>query len=453
MAEETFDYKLVAQFTTGVLNAVLNLEKVAYLDKNTLNLFMKIIPEKEKIANQAMNISIDILSKIETEIKKICIDLIGQKLTEKQDPQLESVPERLKQYKGVLNRHLGIIFGKDKIPWIFDHIIETINLQCSEFTFVTLYTNKLTNQFNDVNAYHQKVYSQMEDIHKTAKTAIDYVNEAVQNTNNIFEQMDKKIAETEESKKNIKKAIDDANKAAEDANKSATDASKKITETSVTVLGMFSGIVITIVAGLFYSSSVLDNINAANFYRLISTAAVVGFVCYHLVALMFRCIDKFRDPNTALIKKDRVSLWVSIVLGVLFAGGIALQFIFPSECKHELPDEWSIEQEATCTEVGSKYKQCQVCEKIVERETISLLEHVYVSFTIQTASCTEEGVSFQKCVDCGVCETPVIIPAIGHNYEEVIMIPATATEAGEKRLWCATCNALTEPIVIPPYGE
>lgn len=449
---DSFDYEIVSEFSICVLNFVLDADPSTVVD-DTLNFLFKMRLKKGSINAIEKNKSVSVLGRIDLEIKKTCIDVIETRLSEKQDPLSGYATENFEQYKNILRGCLNIAFDTDQIPWLFDHIIESVNLQCSEFVFVTLYNNKLTNRFNASEARYRKFYSQLQSLKDDAINAQEHVDEAIASINDVFETINENNNQLIENVKNAETAAQNANKAAEASNQAATEASKKITETSVTVLGMFSGIVITIVAGLFYSSSVLDNINAANFYRLISTAAVVGFVCYHLVALMFRCIDKFRDPNTALIKKDRVSLWVSIVLGVLFAGGIALQFIFPSECKHELPDEWSIEQEATCTEVGSKYKQCQVCEKIVERETISLLEHVYVSFTIQTASCTEEGVSFQKCVDCGVCETPVIIPAIGHNYEEVIMIPATATEAGEKRLWCATCNALTEPIVIPPYGE
>lgn len=101
-----------------------------------------------------------------------------------------------------------------------------------------------------------------------------------------------------------------------------------ISETSVTILGIFSGIVLTVVAGLFYSSSVLENINSASLFRLICIASLVGLVCYHLIALMFRSIDKIKN-KTKLSRLGVLDVAISLILTVLVILFGVLQLIFP----------------------------------------------------------------------------------------------------------------------------
>lgn len=102
----------------------------------------------------------------------------------------------------------------------------------------------------------------------------------------------------ESAKNAAKKAKDAANKSAKEAvNSRMTEVTQKVSETSVTILGIFSAIVLTIVAGLFYSSSVLNNINSANFLRLICVSSLVGFVCVNLIFVLFHFIEKIKTPN------------------------------------------------------------------------------------------------------------------------------------------------------------
>lgn len=84
----------------------------------------------------------------------------------------------------------------------------------------------------------------------------------------------------------------------DDANDELKEQTNKLSETSVTILGMFTGIVLTVVAGLFYSSSVLENISNVNFYILMSAAALVGLVCMHLISAMFRFIVRIGGHDT-----------------------------------------------------------------------------------------------------------------------------------------------------------
>lgn len=80
-------------------------------------------------------------------------------------------------------------------------------------------------------------------------------------------------------------------------NEEISKVSLKISETNATILSIFAGIVLAVVAGLFYSSSVIQSAASTNYYKLISIASLVGLVCYNLVALMFYFIEKLRGDK------------------------------------------------------------------------------------------------------------------------------------------------------------
>ena len=50
----------------------------------------------------------------------------------------------------------------------------------------------------------------------------------------------------------------------------------------------------------------------------------------------------------------------------------------PTECSH-VPGDWIVEDEATCEEEGSKYKECTLCGEEMDREAIAKANHNVVS--------------------------------------------------------------------------
>jgi len=105
--------------------------------------------------------------------------------------------------------------------------------------------------------------------------------------------------------------------------------SEKISETSVTILGIFAGIVLTIVAGLFYSSSVIDNIKDANVFKFIGVASLVGLVCFGLISIMFYYIDKFRTKSDTKTKLPLITIIVSSILSVVIVASLVMYFQIP----------------------------------------------------------------------------------------------------------------------------
>ena len=96
------------------------------------------------------------------------------------------------------------------------------------------------------------------------------------------------------SQKAEKRAIEAVNKKAKEIK---TTLSQKTSETSVTIFGIFAGIVLTVVAGLLYSSSVIESINSASIPKLMLISTLVGFICVNIIAVMFHYIDMFRTEK------------------------------------------------------------------------------------------------------------------------------------------------------------
>ena len=89
------------------------------------------------------------------------------------------------------------------------------------------------------------------------------------------------------------------------------------------------------------------------------------------------------------------------------------------ECKHQSID-WIIDKQATCTENGSKHKECTICHKKLVTEVIESLGHDLVHHEKEEPTCTNKGhKAYDTCTRCSYT-TYEEIPELGHIYEDGI---------------------------------
>lgn len=81
---------------------------------------------------------------------------------------------------------------------------------------------------------------------------------------------------------------------------------KKVSENGVTILGIFSGITLAMVGGMFYSAKVLENIASTNALKLICISSIIGFVCLNLFLMMFYFISKLSGKEIKMYSDRRV---------------------------------------------------------------------------------------------------------------------------------------------------
>lgn len=162
---------------------------------------------------------------------------------------------------------------------------------------------------------------------------------------------------------------------------------------------------------------------------------------------------------------------------------------------HDWEEDFTVDQEATCTQEGSKSIHCKNCEAVKESTVIPATGHAYgeaewswsedgkaatATFTCQNdsshvvtenakvtsavkehATCTQEGtttytaaVSFEENVYTATKDV-TDIAALGHDWEEEYTIDkeASCTEEGSKSIHCKNCAETKNSAAIPATGH
>ena len=114
--------------------------------------------------------------------------------------------------------------------------------------------------------------------------------------------------------------------------------------------------------------------------------------------------------------------------------------------------DWIIDKDATCTEAGSKHKECTECEVVLKTEVISATGHTCVKDNAITETCTTSGKTEGS--HCSVCNTVIVaqqtVPAKGHTSSDwIVDNAATVSAPGSKHKECTECGEVLKTEVIP----
>ena len=109
-----------------------------------------------------------------------------------------------------------------------------------------------------------------------------------------------------------------------------------------------------------------------------------------------------------------------------------------SLCKHSW-GSWIIEQEATCTKTGYKYRYCQKCG-LMEEKDIAKLNHSYTKWKVtKKATCTRQGTRTRSCKVCGHTETEHYYAEHDWGAWRTTRQP-TCTVVGQRVRYCEVCG-------------
>lgn len=101
----------------------------------------------------------------------------------------------------------------------------------------------------------------------------------------------------------------------EDTKQDLANQFKGIEKEYISILGIFSSVVLAFVGGLTFSTSVLENIDKASIYRQVIISCIIGLVFFDLVWLM---VDLIRSVNGKVIRNK----WIFLFVDAIFIGGI-----------------------------------------------------------------------------------------------------------------------------------
>lgn len=110
---------------------------------------------------------------------------------------------------------------------------------------------------------------------------------------------------------------------------------------------------------------------------------------------------------------------------------------------------WIVDTEATCTEAGSRHKECTVCDTTIVTEPIPVLGHSWSGLYLDSPSCTQAGREYRICQVCSAEEViRTIPPEHTHERVEVGRTPSTCTTPGAIHYKWSCCGA-TEDEPLP----
>ena len=128
----------------------------------------------------------------------------------------------------------------------------------------------------------------------------------------------------------------------------------------------------------------------------------------------------------------------------------------PSEtCAHEIT-EWIVDKNASCSEVGSKHKECVSCKENLETAVIATTAHTEEIVAGKAATCSEKGLTAGK--KCSVCKAVILeqqeIAALEHNESDWIIDKVAEIDVnGSKHKECIRCGTTTQTEAIPAISE
>ncbi len=135
---------------------------------------------------------------------------------------------------------------------------------------------------------------------------------------------------------------------------------------------------------------------------------------------------------------------------------IPVEIISAGNCTHA-NSEWVIDKASTCTENGSKHKECTVCGEVLETAIIEKPGHSYsTQWTIDVApTCTKEGSKSHHCTVCGDKTDVTVIVAKDHTAVKDAAVSATCTTAGKTEgSHCSVCNTVIKAqTTVPAKGH
>lgn len=133
---------------------------------------------------------------------------------------------------------------------------------------------------------------------------------------NYYQSRDEKIQLTEMKIIALNKETSEASKETKKLKRQLDNSQKEY----ISILGIFSSVVLTFTAGIAFSTSVLENIHQASVYRLVLGVLLIAFVLINVIFLLFHYVDKMvhgeDTKGLAFIKWIDLAMVIAMVIVV-----------------------------------------------------------------------------------------------------------------------------------------
>lgn len=96
----------------------------------------------------------------------------------------------------------------------------------------------------------------------------------------------------------------------------------------VTILGIFSSIVLTFVAGMFFSSAVLSNIDKTTIYRLVFVMSLIGLMLFNLFHFLLDYIQRINRGVVVDNEKNSLISGINVFIGLVMVIDFVLWLVY-----------------------------------------------------------------------------------------------------------------------------
>lgn len=263
--------------------------------QETLEKHIKLMAKKLLQESDLLKIAIDLKNNIFNEGFEYCepelFTLISEMFKEDKKYTLDFLSLNIIELRGYIEKDCGA-GNKDfaDIADYVDKLCDYINLEIGRLNYYLIKNNKI----KDLEA-------KISDVNMSVSETID----KLESTNSRLETINKFSGEVKEKVQNLQ-------------------------HDSITILGIFASIVLTLTGGMIFSSSVLENIGNASAYRVIIIALIIGLVVINSVISLIMYIGKivhFKNDGQKGIKEwlSGNAYWISV--NVVFVALVILTYL------------------------------------------------------------------------------------------------------------------------------
>ncbi len=193
------------------------------------------------------------------------------------------------------------------------------------------YTDNERHKYSDItlhlfNLQNAEQNGKIENIEKNIKLLIENLGDDKKLKDKLFKLQDHVLLEIVRLNELslIKKDIEKTSKEVQESKKDIEKTSKEVQESKksyIAILGIFSSIILSFVAGLNFSNSILSNIDKASIYRLVFVMAFIALFVGNILYFLFAFLVKI-SLNTSFKTN-----WLFITFNVAILAIISIDFM------------------------------------------------------------------------------------------------------------------------------
>ncbi|OOY01955.1 hypothetical protein BOQ02_03595 [Campylobacter coli] len=153
---------------------------------------------------------------------------------------------------------------------------------------------------------------------------LSLIKKDIEKTSKEVQESKKDIEKTSKEVQESKKDIEKTSKEVQESKKDIEKTSKEVQESKksyIAILGIFSSIILSFVAGLNFSNSILSNIDKASIYRLVFVMAFIALFVGNILYFLFAFLVKI-SLNTSFKTN-----WLFITFNVAILAIISIDFM------------------------------------------------------------------------------------------------------------------------------